>query len=481
MLQRDLFQPLYRLSPEQCQRLHQASLEVLQRTGLRIFEAEALELLAQAGATVSDDNRVRIPARLVEQALSTVPRTVTLYDRHGRPAMVLDGHVTYFGPTVETFYVIDHRDGVRRRALLQDVVEAVTLMDALPNIDYLMSQFNPGDIDGTIADRYVMEAMLNYTTKPIVFVNYDFQGCVDNIHMAEAVAGSPEALQARPFVAGYINVTSSLRFNEESVQKVLYLAEKALPCIFVPGTVGGLSAPITIPALLVHRHMGGLAGLVLSQLKRPGTPFIITGTVDGSLDMRNLTIPYGEAEHRGAAEALAHHLNLPQFSTAGVSDAHLVDEQAGIEAALTILAEVLSGGQAVHNVALLEEAMLGSLAQLVICDEIINWVRTFAAPIDISDESLALDLIDQVGPDGQFLDSDHTRRHYRERWSPKLFERGNYERWVARGSKTLGERAAERAEKILATHRPDPLQAIVAADVHNILQRAVAEAKTERR
>ena len=227
--------------------------------------------------------------------------------------------------------------------------------------------------------------------------------------------------------------------------------------------------------------MGGLAGLVLSQLKRPGTPFIITGTVDGSLDMRTLTIPYGEAEHRGAAEALAHHLNMPQFSTAGVSDAHLVDEQAGIEAALTILAEVLSGGQVVHNVALLEEAMLGSLAQLVICDEIINWVRAFAAPIDISDESLALDLIDQVGPDGQFLDTDHTRRHYRERWSPKLFERGNYERWVARGSKTLGERAAERAEKILATHRPDPLPVGVAADVHNILLRAVADANIERR
>ena len=118
--------------------------------------------------------------------------------------------------------------------------------------------------------------------------------------------------------------------------------------------------------------------------------------------------------------------------------------------------------------------MCGSLAHIAICDEIINWIRAFTAPIDVSDEALALDLIDQVGPDGQFLDTDHTLRHYKERWSPKLLERGNYEHWVARGSKSLGQRAADHVTKVLATHKPEPLPADVAKAIHQIVVEVAA-------
>ncbi len=469
MDRRGVFQPLHRITADQCQTLHEAALGVLERTGLRIFQHEAVEMFARAGARVTDGNRVHVPSRLVEQALNTVPHSVTLYDRRGEPAIELDGYRSYYGTGSDCFSIIDHRTWERRRAVLRDVVEAVTLVDALPNFDFCMSMFMPDDVGDTIADRYQMEAMLNYTTKPIVFINYEFQGCVDCVRMAEIVAGSPRALAERPFVAGYVNVTSGMRFDEESVEKQLLLADKGLPMVFVAGAAAGLNTPVTPAGSLVMEQVGSLAGIVLSQLRRPGTPVIVPGDLGGGLNMNTLILAYGEPEPRGAAQDLLHSLDLPIFSTGGASDSHLVDEQAALEAALSMLTDALMGGHLVHDVGYLEQAMCGSLAQITICDEIANWIRGFTAPIEVTDETLALDLIDQVGPDGKFLDTDHTLHHYKERWSPKLLERGNYEHWVARGSKTLGQRAAERVAKILATHKPEPLPEDVAKAIHQIV------------
>jgi trimethylamine--corrinoid protein Co-methyltransferase len=150
----------------------------------------------------------------------------------------------------------------------------------------------------------------------------------------------------------------------------------------------------------------------------------------------------------------------------------MVDQQAGIEAALTLLTDALCGGNIVHDLGYLESGLTGSLAQLVICDEVLGWMEHFVRGVDISDETLALDLIDEVGPDGQFLDSDHTLAHFRERWYPQLFDRDNYDGWLSRGGKTLGERAAERVATILAEHKPEPLPNDAAEAVRAILGRA---------
>ena len=282
--------------------------------------------------------------------------------------------------------------------------------------------------------------------------------------MAEIVAGSPEALCKKPFVVGYVNTTSGLRHNEESLQKILYLAGKGLPCVVVAGSSRGLTAPVTVPGAVVIRNAGSLAALVLSQLKRPGTPLIIAGSVDGSLDMRTMILPYGEPEPRGVTEALIHSDGLPQFTTGGVSDAHVPDEQAGIEAALTIMVDALAGGHLVHDVGYLDQAMCGSLPHLVICDDIISWVRSFMSELEITDETLALDLIDEIGPDGQFLETEHTHRHYKDRWYPRVFERDNYERWLAKGGKTLtrarcGLRSTRYSPVIHPGHYPPRLEA----------------------
>ncbi len=461
-----------RLTDEQFQLVHAASLEILERIGVRVDLGEALELLKHAGARV-EDNLVRLPPRLVEQALQTAPKQVTLFNRHGEPVMPLDGDRCFFGPGSDCLNIIDHRTGERRKPVMQDVVEGMILCDALPNIDFVMSMFLPADVDQTIADTYQAEVMLSHTTKPIILVSYGASGLRNAVEMAEVVVGGPEALRAHPLLTCYINVVSGAVHNEECLQKLLYLAEKGLPSIYIPGSNAGVTSPISMPGAVALDMAGGLLGLVLSQLKREGTPYILSAMDPAALDMRTSVSPYAYAE-RGIIRSVSQRYGLPTFSLSGCSDSKVVDQQAAAEAALTMMAEVLMGGNIVHDLGYLESGLTFSFAQLAICDQMANWVKAFFSPVEVNDETLALNVITEVGPGGQYLKHKHTRAHFREHWYPDLFERGNYTDWAQKGSQTLGERAATRVQKILDEHHPQPLPDAVRARLRQIVQQAAA-------
>jgi trimethylamine---corrinoid protein Co-methyltransferase len=465
---------LRRLSLGQCQKIYWACLEILERTGVRLFDQDALDLLRKAGITPSDGNIVRIPSGMVEKALTTAPKRITLYNRFGRRVMPVEGYRSFYGPGSDCLHIIDHRDGQRRTAKMRDVIDAVTVADALPNIDFVMSMFLPDDVPQAVVDRCQMEVMLTHTIKPIIFVTNEFSGCQDAVEMAEVVAGGPEALRQKPTVACYINVTTGLNHNQEALQKLLYLSGKGIPFAYVPSTQGGATAPVTPAGALAVSQAGALVGVVLSQLQREGAPIILPGWGGNMLDMRTTVQPYADPDKRALAADFVHYLGLPMFALAGCSDAKLVDQQAGIESALTLMSDALCGANIVHDLGYLESGLSGSLAQLVICDEILGWLSHFVSAADISEEALALDLIDEIGPDGSFLESEHTYKHFRERWYPTLFERDNYEGWLAGGGKSLAERAADRTETILAEHELMPLQENLKQSIRAIVQRAEA-------
>ncbi len=461
-----------RLTPEQTQKLHNASLEILSRTGVRLYDQEAIDLLKKAGASISEGNRARIPAGLVEKAFSTVPKRVTLYDRNGEAALFLEEGRCYYGPGSDCINIIDHRDGQRRQAVLQDVVNGMTVCDALSHIDFVMSMFLPFDVPEMVSDRYQMEVMLNSTTKPIIYVTNEFSGCEDAVEMAEVVAGGAEALRLRPNAACYINVTTGLQHNQEALQKLLFLAEKGLPALYIPVALGGVTGPVTPAGTVIFANAGVLAGLVLSQLKREGAPFITSGMTGKAMDMRTMIQPYCGPDALGIAHAIAHQHKLPMFGLGGCADSKLVDQQAAAEAALTMMAETLGGANLIHDLSYLESGLCGSLAQLVICNEMVGWIEHLVAPVDVSDEALALDLIDEVGPDGSFLESDHTMKYFRDRWYPEVFDHGNYDQWMDDGGLSLGERAAKRVDTILEHHQPNPLPEDVRGELKKIVQRA---------
>ncbi len=460
-----------KLSEGQSQKLYWACLEILERTGVCLYDQEAVDLCKKAGAEVTDNNRVRIPAGMVEKAFNTVPKNVTLYDRNGNRAMQVGGTRSYFGTGSDCLNIIDHRTGNRRQAVLKDIEEGMTVCDALEHIDFVMCMFLPSDVRQDILDRYEMEAMLNYTTKPIVYVTTEFSGCKDAVEMAELVAGGVDELRYKPFASCYINVTTGLRHNEEALQKLLYLSGKGLPFTYIPSAQGGVTAPITIAGTMAVNNAGVLAGLVLSQLKREGAPFIMPGWGGNMLDMKTTTQPYADPQKRGQAIDFANYLGLPTFSLGGCSDSKGVDQQAAAEAALTLFTDAMFGGNMIHDVGYLESGLSGSLSQLAICNEIISWLEAFMNETEINDDTLALDLIDQVGPDGQYLDNPHTLKHFKERWYPSLFERSNYDHWQKKGSKDLGERANDKIDKILAEHKPEPLPQDLKKAVHKIVER----------
>lgn len=460
-----------KMSEQQCRKLYWGALEILERIGVRLYEQEALDLLKKAGARIEDGNLAKIPSGLVEKAFSTVPRQVNMYDRQGNKAMTLGGHNTYFGTGSDCLDILDHRNNQRRKAVARDIEEGMRVCDALENIDFVMCMFLPSDVRQEILDLHEMEAMLKNTTKPVVYVNPDFEGCKNCVEMAERVVGGSQALQNKPMAACYINVTTGLRHNQEALQKLLYLSKQGLPYTYVPSAIGGTTSPITIAGTAAIAYAGVLTGLVLSQLQREGAPFIMSGWTGNQLDMRTTVQPYADPEKRGQSIDFGHFLNLPMFNLAGVSESNAMDQQASAEAALTLFTDAMIGGNLVHDVGYLDSGLMGSLPQLVICDEIISWIKAFMQGVEVSDETLCLDLIEQIGHNGEYLSTQHTLDNFKQRWYPDLFDRNNQATWEANGSKTLGERATEKVNNILQSHNPEPLSQNAYNAVQEILQR----------
>jgi trimethylamine---corrinoid protein Co-methyltransferase len=461
-----------RLTATECERLHEATLQELERTGLLVQEPEALGLLAHGGV-LGEGDRARFPERLVERAFETVPREAVLYDRDGRAAIRCSGDNIYFGPGSDCMYCHDHRTGERRRSVLRDVAEAATVVDACANLDFAMSLFSPSDVTAEVMDRYQMEAMLTGTSKPIVYVTLnDERAHLDVTAMAEAVAGGAAALEAKPLVACYKNTLFPLVHNREAVRTLLDLSGRNLPCIYSPVSTAGTVAPMTVAGATVVVNAGVLAGLVISQLKREGCPYIAIGWAGEALDMHTMVDVFAGPDHRGVYASLLHWYDLPMWTLGGVTDAKLPDQQAAAEAALTIMADALVGGHMVHDIGFMESAYCGSLTQLVLSDDIAGWVKSFLAPVDLSDEAIGLDVIDEVGPGGLFLRHKHTRRHARERFAGAVFERETWQDWEAHGAADATARAAARVDRILSEHRCEPLPADVRAAVHAVVEAA---------
>jgi trimethylamine--corrinoid protein Co-methyltransferase len=447
------------LSDEQCQQIHLASLEILSRTGVRVIDGDAVALLREAGADVTGGNLVRYPPHLVEWALSVAPPRVVLCHRGGERVMWLEDRNVYFGTGSDCPNVLDSFTGQRRKALKEDVAQGIRLCDALANIDFVLSIGLISDVPVAVSDVHQFEAMLLNTVKPIVFTAHGLEGCQDIIEMAEVAAGGADELRRNPNVAVFVEANPPLQFNRDTLQKILFMAEKMLPVVFSSGPMMGASGPQTHAGIITLSNAENLAGNVIVQLKRQGTPFIYAHGIH-PLDMRTTVLPYGAPElslNTGAAADLAHFYNLPVWGYAGCSDAKVLDEQAAMEATASVIMSILTGNNLVHDVGYLESGLTSSFEMILLSDTAIEMARHMLKPIQIDEESLALDLIHEVGPGGSFIEKKHTLKHFREVWYSDMVDRWNYEKWTEAGSLTMGDRLNQKVKQILQEHTPEPL------------------------
>ena len=462
-----------RLGEQECEKIHMATLEILERTGVDVHEEKARSLLVKGGAR-ADGIRVRIPEFMVARALAQVPQRLTLYDRNRRPAIRAWGYQTYYGGGSDCLNVLDHRTGLRRKPVLQDVVDAVTVMDALPEIDFVMSLFLPTDVDQQIYDRYQMEVMLNHTTKPIVFVSPDFEGCKAAVEMCEAVAGGEESFRRHPFATCYINVTSGLTANQEALQKCMYLAEKGLPQLWIPLNAGGVNSPATTAGCMASMNAGIMTGIVLAQLVQEGSPVAVPGWNGGPYNLKTMVGNYVLADEQGVPTSMGKYYGLPVFGLGGSTDAKVLDQQTGMEVTISLMTALLHGANIVHDVGFMDAGLQGSLQLQVIANETIGFLRAATRGVVVDDETLALDVIDELGPTGNYLQHPHTMRHFKEPFHSRLFDKGPYSLWIKKGGMTMEQHAARVIDEILEKHRATPLPSDVQKAITAVVRREQA-------
>jgi len=460
------------LNEHKLEGIYFAAMEVLRRTGINVGVAEALELYKKAGCMV-DGNRVRIPTRLIQNAVDSVPKRVTVCDRNGNPAMYLEGHNAYFGTGGDCANVIDLETGERRDGTYQDTVNFAKLVDTLPNIDFVMNMPIARDLPQSNSDLFHFKAMLENTTKPIIYSAWNVANLDSIIKICDAVSGSHDKFLMHPFAVFLAAEVSPLQITSEYAPLALYAAEKGIPQICGLSAIAGATAPITLAGAMTQALAEQLNMLLLSQLKNEGTPMIFHCAGPIPLDMSTLIGSYSSPEFvifMAAMTEMAHFLGLPVFSFGGCSDSKIFDEQASLEGAMSMLVSAMAGGNLIHDVGYVEYGLTASLEMLTVMDEVAGFVKHMLGGVEVNPDTLLLNAIDEVGPGGDYLSHPSTLARFRSNWRPEIIDRQNYGDWDSTGRLTLGTRAKNNVRNILESHRPEPLEEELKATINEIIK-----------
>ena len=463
------------LSDDQVEEVYHAALDVLERAGTRIHSTEALELLGGARCHISDGDLVRIPSWLVKEALNTAPSRIVIAGRDRSKRLHLEKNKFYFGTGSDCPSMVDPYTDEVRKYTFDDVVNAARISDALPNIDFHMSLGLTSGVFAQTYDRPQLLAMLKGTSKPLVITAVDREGLADQYAMACEVLGGAEEFAKTPLFVVYIEPSSPLTSSVEAVEKLLYAAETGIPAIYTPCIMAGGTGPVTLAGTMVQALAEYLTGVVMAQLKRKGAG-VIMGGVNSPMDMATSILSYGAPELALISAAMtdvSKWLGVPMFSTAGCSDSKVLDQQAAIEATLSITVAALSGANLIHDVGYLESGLLGSFDMLVTSDEVIGMARRLLRGIGVTPETLAVDVIERVGPGGHYLTQEHTRTHFKaEMWFPTLIDRQMRRTWEASGSRTMADRVRAKVKEIIERHEPLPIPGQVESNLREIVAQA---------
>lgn len=446
------------INEDQIAQLHMATLDVLERTGVKITHPRALEILSGAGAHVVGD-RVRFPSWMVEDAIRKAPSRLVLGTRTGRRAVSLERDKSFFGPSLDCIDYMDPQTHQRQRFTSEHVKVTAALCDALPNFQWCMTIGMADDVPADIADRVIARNVFENCEKPLVFCCKDTNSTKDIYDMALLLCGGKENFDAAPTVVHYSEPISPLVYYDPAMDKIIYCAKNRIPLINFPAPQCCGSSPATFAGALVQASAESLSGLVVHQLVNQGAPFIY-GAFTTIMDMRTTVFSYGAVEMSlmtAAMAQMAQHYQLPFFGTAGATDAKFCDAQAGAEAALQILSAATVGSGLVHDCSSwMDHGSMASPEFMVLVHDLVDSVNHYMQGIAITPETLALDLIHEVGPGGHYLQEPHTLDNFRKMKYSPIFDRTVYAQWESNGSLSFEDRLQQETLAKLA-HRPKPL------------------------
>lgn len=464
------------LNDEQCERIVKASLRVLERTGCVVHHEKARELMAEAGCRVEND-RVYIPIHVMENALRTAPSQAVLYNTLGEPVVHLgEKGKTYFSPAFENQYIIDRHTGEKRLTVKKDAYEAGLVIEALDNIDLATGLCCIADCNPMAADIYETRMLLETTTKPQWIWQFTLDNLKTQLEMFAEVCGGMENVLKKPPILPTAGASTPLSHAEDALDKLMYMAELGLPCGYAVATMMGGTAPITLAGSFVLGIADTLVGLLITQLIKPGNPFLCTCWTD-IFDMSTMQISMSGPEVSLGAAATSdifHYLDIPFVVHLAESDCVTFDHQGALDYAMQAYTGILADSDVCVFAGFIEEAMSCSLESLLYVDEVVSQAKYIAEGITINDETIGEDVIDAVGPNGNFLGEAQTSKFFRDRWSPRAFPtiRTSYDNWKASGEGDYMTRAVKRVDEIVADGPKHPLSPEVIAKLDAIVEAA---------
>jgi len=452
---------LYRpLKDQDLKRIVDEAYYLLDRSGIHVYSKTAREYLAKAGAKIDgDDLTVHLSRSLVEDAISSAPSSITLYGRNPDNDLLLEDSRVYYGTGGTAINVIDLANGERRPSVNDDVKLNARLVDALEHIHLFTINVFPNDVKEVQSidiNRFYWS--LRNTSKHIMGGIYSLKGTQQVVEMASLLAGGIEALRERPFISFITLVISPFKIDGHYGDMTCYIAEQGLPVVTPTEPICGTTSPITLAGNVLVHTAETMGGVVLAQSVKKGAP-VIAGSVGSISNLRTMGIVTGAVERgmlNSATAQIAQHLELPFYSTAGNSDAKTEDMQAGIESAMSNLLVGMSGANYIHDAAgLLDGDLSISYEKLVMDNEILGMCERVLQGIEVTDETLAVSLIENVGPGGNFLAEAHTVMNMMDEfYHPSLADRTLYDEWVSSGRHTINDRARQKLEELMSTHNP---------------------------
>ena len=465
------------LSKDEVLQMHKAVLDLLVDPGVKLGHDEALDIFRKAGAEVDLKKQVvHIPPALVEFALNHAPRFMSVCGRIPEHDLKSYKGVHYSNGHGAT-QMIDFDTGERRPATKKDLETNVKIHDALENTHFIFPEIYPQDVPEKALDRHISQALLSNTTKPVIATAYSGEGAKDLIKMGLAIAGSEETLRKRPMFTVSLGMISPFVIEPQRVDVLIEMCRYGIPFQIYTIPSAGSTSPVTLAGTLAVSVAELLAGLVLTQLVKPGAPVRLMGYA-GTFDMRFGSFTFASPETTLMAGALAQMLRfygVPMGIHGATTRSNALDAQAGYETGMLNLFSALSGSDVVIECtsASLEDTVASCPEQAVIGNEICSFINRILKGIDISPDTLAVDVIREVGPGGEYLTHSHTMEHFKnETWDSQLGNRMNRERWEESGAMDIRAKAREEVKTILATHRPIPLD----PDVQQKIQKIVDEA-----
>ena len=464
------------LSSEGIQAIHDASLTILEKTGMTYESGlgETVEMLGNAGATVDQDRRrIHFPRDLIPQQIAKAPSQLILYARDGKNDLDLTEDKVHLGTGGAAVKILDLETGQPRSSTLRDLYDLGRLVDRLDHIHFFLRPCIPTDIPEVDYDVNMFYACLKATGKHVMSGVNDEAGLHRVIDMAAMLAGGKQQLKSKPFISIITSFAiSPLKLCTQSTLIMQECNRQRIPVALSAAPMSGSTSPMTMAGTLAQLHAEQLAGITICQLTQPGAP-LLYGGIPGMANMATMGYSGGGVEcgmMNAAIHQLAAHIRVPNYNSAGLTDAKLPDAQAGWEKAMTILLGAMGGSNYMHHSAGMLESMLTvAPEQFVIDDEIIGMACKVLKGIAVDADHLALEVIDTVGPAGNYMMSPHTMQYMRSEYfqGNGVTDRKSRHQWDQGGSRDARERAKAIARKILAAEE----NSYIPADIEHALRK----------